>query len=190
MKRVFGLVFALLLIILSVIALGESQAIILPDVIYESLYATSTEELPRILEDYLNEMGGELVDISSKSFEFFNGRIGENHVDYLCYQMFVTEDKVDGSLICIDILQPFGQTVEESQAYIDTVNYFQSKYGRATGSPSEDIREIRIKEYGRDILRWVEQERNIIISMLYVDGNISEGASPYIEFTLSKNPSK
>ena len=187
MKRVFGLVFALLLIILSVIALGESQAIILPDVIYESLYATSTEELPRILEDYLNEMGGELVDISSKSFEFFNGRIGENHVDYLCYQMFVTEDKVDGSLIYIDILQPFGQTVEESQSYIDTVNYFQSKYGRATGS---SIEEIHIKQYGRDVLRWVDKEKNIVVDVVYADGNISEGKSPYIEFALSKNPSK
>lgn len=190
MKRVFGLVFALLLIILSVIALGESQAIILPDVIYESLYATSTEDIPSILEDYLDEIGGEKVDIGKKDFEFFNGKIGENHVDYVCYQMFVTEDKVDGSLIYIDILQPFGQTVEESQAYIDTVNYFQLKYGRATGSPTDEIKEMRIEEYGRDILRWTDTENNFNISIIYADGNISEGKSPYIEFALSKNPSK
>lgn len=184
MKRVLMLIPMLILLCHYSVATSESQAIILPDVVYESLYATSTEDIPSILDDYLDEMGGEKVDNGTKDFEFFNGRIGENQVDYVCYQMFVVEDEVNGSLIYIDVLQPFGQAVEESQAYIDTVNYFQLKYGRATGSSTDEIKEMRIKEYGRDILRWTDTENNFNISIIYVDGNISEGRSPIIEFAL------
>lgn len=183
----------LAIVITSAIALCESHAILLPDIIYESFEVTSAKD---VLDSYIDIMGGivETESISqSRVVDYFvlrNGTVDTTNMDKIVYEMYKKDGAIYQIRVDVEILQPFGQNIEESQTYIDTVNYFQSMYGRATGSDNEKFAETNKRIFGRDYLRWKDDEKNLKIAVLYADGNVSENKSPYIEILLEQHKPK
>lgn len=193
MKRIVGFISMLAIVITSAIALCESHAILLPDIIYESFEVTSAKD---VLDSYIDIMGGivETESISqSRVVDYFvlrNGTVDTTNMDKIVYEMYKKDGAIYQIRVDVEILQPFGQNIEESQTYIDTVNYFQSMYGRATGSDNEKFAETNKRIFGRDYLRWKDDEKNLKIAVLYADGNVSENKSPYIEILLEQHKPK
>ena len=183
----------LAIVITSAIALCESHAILLPDIIYESFEVTSAKD---VLDSYIDRMGGRIAaenisqDGVCDSFVLVGGRIENQIAEKIFYEMYKSDGMIWQIRVCIRVLCPFGESVDESQVYIDTVNHFQNKYGRASGTNEKEFAEANKRIYGRDYLRWKDDEKNLKIAVLYADGNVSENKSPYIEILLEQHKPK
>ena len=191
MKIVISIVTLILFLSLIGVSIGESQAVILPDVFYSSLYPIPIRDANVAKKLYLEQIGGEedRIYISEEGRGFFtleNCKIGQHLVECLDYYVLSEENEITLS-IDIQILRPFGETMETSQTYIDTVNHYQSIYGRARGLQKDEERYIlNIHPREMNWLSWVDEEKGISIVMSYCEGDIFEGLSPSIKIRLRK----
>ena len=165
------------------ICLGESAA--LPSNVLDAI-SLSTNPDVRIdlssIADNPESLVFELIEHNGfYNADYENISLGNQMYESILGSWMLRTNNTYGIHITFELPRPFGETIDSCQPYIDAVNDYTKEFGYPIETMWDDSNKA---VYGRRSISWYSKEHDITISILYVDGNISDGEFPIIQTTL------
>lgn len=166
------------------ISLGESAA--LPSFVLDAVSLTTDLNTRIDLSSIADNPESIIFELSEYKDNCYDARyenISLNSQMYECIRgnWLIKTDNTYKFLMTFILPRPFGETIDSCQPYIDAVNDYTNTFGYPIETRWDETNKA---VYGRSSISWYSKEHDITISILYVDGDISNGEFPRIQTTL------
>lgn len=172
MKKI--IIMILLFLSIASIAISEDCAIKLSDKLLKNLATSDFNDFCNYLT---NESDDSFIQFSSAENSFCIEKIKMLDTEYSSVECINYSNSLQ---LRLHYTCEFGETIDNSETYVSTVNSFVSKYG----DPDKTDYDLHMQLlYGRSI-SWILEEYGIHATILYHDGNAAQNEFPEIEIIL------
>lgn len=189
MRKILLIMF--LFTIMQNIALAEDYVFTPDDDLIFSVACTNGEELYSLFcgMNQSNNCSQEISIFNESNISFRIENAMYSKIEY--YEVigfsFPTNDGEYYSTVELKRYMPFGEKIENSDTYINTVNEYMQRFG----SPQKTSIDERNKlMYKRESISWYVDEHNLTITLMYHDGDVSRSRFPELETYITEGDSR